>query len=194
MGLGVVGADNVGYLPFLRDELIGDEAAVAAPGEGFGAHDGRALLSGEGLQIFERRFEIVGEHVIGVRCERGDLPGRVFRGFAWRSAAAAEGREVGVGDAEVLQCGCECIAIEVRVAAGAGEAADVGEGFDFFGGEQGEEIVQLAVGVADGPDRVGGHSKCVGWGRPAVEWVRGRETRAQRRNGQCGVRNCMGEP
>ena len=46
----------------------------------------------------------------------------------------------------------ERFAIEVWVAAGAGEAADVGERFDFFGGEQGEEIVQLAVGVADGED------------------------------------------
>ena len=47
---------------------------------------------------------------------------------------------------------------------GAGEAADVGEGFDFFGGEQGEEIVQLAVGVADGPD--GWHCD---WGIRSVE-------------------------
>jgi hypothetical protein len=88
----------------------------------------------------ERSFEIFREHVVGVSGEGGDLPGGVFRSFGWRSAAAAEGGEVGVGEAEVLECGGESFAIEVRVAAGAGEAADVGEGFYFFGGEQGEEI------------------------------------------------------
>ena len=49
VGLGVVGADDVEDLPALGYELVGDEAAVAAPGEGFGAHDGGARVSGEGL-------------------------------------------------------------------------------------------------------------------------------------------------
>jgi hypothetical protein len=47
--LGVVGADDVEDLPLVGDALIGDEAAVTAPGEGFGAHDGGALVSGEGF-------------------------------------------------------------------------------------------------------------------------------------------------
>jgi hypothetical protein len=45
------------------------------------------------------------------------------------------------------------------VAARAGEAADVGEGFDFVFSEQGEEGVELASGVADGPE--GGHKALV---------------------------------
>jgi hypothetical protein len=42
VGFGVVWADDVEDLPCLSDELVGDEAAVAAPREGFGAHDGGA--------------------------------------------------------------------------------------------------------------------------------------------------------
>ena len=45
----LVGANDILHLPLLRDELIGDEAAVAAPGEGFGSHDRGARVSGEGL-------------------------------------------------------------------------------------------------------------------------------------------------
>lgn len=67
-------------------------------------------------------------------------------------AAAAEGREVGVRNAGVLEGGGEGIPVEVRMAARAGEAADVGDVFDLLGVEQGEEVVQLTVGVADGPE------------------------------------------
>ena len=49
MGPRVVGADDVEDLPALGYELVGDEAAVAAPREGFSAHDGGALVSGECL-------------------------------------------------------------------------------------------------------------------------------------------------
>ena len=83
---------------------------MAVPGEGFGAHDGGALVVGEGLQFGKCGFEIVGEHVVGVGGEGGDLPGWSFTWhcglFTSPGAAAAEGGEVGVGEAEVFgECG-----------------------------------------------------------------------------------------
>ena len=45
----LVRANDILHFPTRGDELIGDEAAVAAPREGFGAHDGGALVSGECL-------------------------------------------------------------------------------------------------------------------------------------------------
>jgi hypothetical protein len=54
------------------------------------------------------------------------------------------------------------------VAARAGEKADVGQGFDFIFGEEGEEIGEGAVGVTDGPERV----NCHGSAACASEWGR----------------------
>lgn len=99
----VVWADDIEDLPADGDELIGDDAAVALPGERFGTHEGRAGSLGESLQFGESRLELIGEHVVGVRGEGCDTPSGVLARFGFACATPAERREVGVRDADLAK-------------------------------------------------------------------------------------------
>src|SRR6185312_3347289 len=55
-------------------ERVGDERAVAAPGNGFGAHDGGAALAGEGDEVVEGLLEFRGLHVVGIAAKAGIAP------------------------------------------------------------------------------------------------------------------------
>ena len=63
--------------PAAGDELVGDESAVAAPGERFGAHDRRPRLPGKRRELIKGASKRVGLHVIGKGGERGDPPAGV---------------------------------------------------------------------------------------------------------------------
>ena len=153
MWLGVVGADDVENLPALGDELVGDEAAVAAPGEGFGAHDGGARVAGEGLEFVERSFEFFGEHVVGVGGEGGDVPGGVVGGFdVARGAAAAEVGEVGVGDAEVLERGERASRLNCGWRREPGKRRTSARHSIFSAASRARKSCSWTVGVADGAE------------------------------------------
>ena len=80
------------------DQGIGDEPAVAAPGDGLGAEDGRGRLSGAADQPLQGCGEHGGLHVVGVAAEGLDPPGGVG-GVGAGGAAASEVRLVDVLDA-----------------------------------------------------------------------------------------------
>jgi hypothetical protein len=149
VGLGVVRADDVEDLPIFGEELVSDEAAVALPGEGFGAHDHGAGLRGDFLQFDVRGAEFVHEHVVGIRGEGGDAPRRVWRVSGALVAPAAERAEVSVLDVVRCERGGEGVLVELRVAARARQEADVGDVLNFIFVEEREEVVDRAVRVAD---------------------------------------------
>src|SRR3954447_18698916 len=87
--------------------------------------------------------------MVGVAAERGDLPTVVRRVLRDR-AAAAELREVLVGDAGIAQGRRERVAGEPRVPARAGVAAHVGDQLDAGAAQQRDELVERVGRVLDG--------------------------------------------
>src|SRR5690606_16802868 len=60
-------------------ERVGDERAVAAPGDRLSAHDGDLFTTGEVDQFVERRGKLRRLHVVGKAAERGVAPSSVGR-------------------------------------------------------------------------------------------------------------------
>ena len=103
MRLGVVGADDIEHLPSGCEKLVGNEAAVAAPRQGFGAHDGRARVAREMAQFGKGDTEFWREHVARVGCEGGNAPGIVGGVIFLGGTPATQRGKVLVGDAEFVQ-------------------------------------------------------------------------------------------
>jgi hypothetical protein len=151
VGLAARGAEDVFDGDAPDGESVGDERAVAAPGEGFGAHERAGLFGGEMKGAGEGGYEIGSLHVVGVAAEAGVAPTGVD-GVLFGVAEAAEGFEVDVADAARAEGGRERLAIELRVATGAGNGANVDDALDAVGAEERDEFVERAGRVADGED------------------------------------------
>ena len=67
----------------LRQQIVGNDAAVAAPPHSFSAHDGAAIVTGERSQLIQSGAESVRCRVIGIVPEGGDMPERIER--SWRA-------------------------------------------------------------------------------------------------------------
>jgi hypothetical protein len=52
---------DVNDVPAQGDKTVSEDAAVAAPGQDFGAHDGGSPLRGESRQVVEGGGELVGQ-------------------------------------------------------------------------------------------------------------------------------------
>ena len=72
---------------------VGNQKAVTAPRNRFGAHDRRGLESGELEKIFQRLVELSGLHVVGVGPETRVPPQSVVR-IAAPPAPATQRREM----------------------------------------------------------------------------------------------------
>lgn len=92
------GGEDIADLPAFEDEGVGDEGAVTAPWDGFGAHDGGGSVAGNFDQGGEAFGELRSGHVVGVSAERGVAPADVD-GVLAAATAASERFEMGVGDA-----------------------------------------------------------------------------------------------
>ena len=66
----------------LRQQIVGNDAAVATPPHGFSAHDRTAIVTGERSQLVQSCSESVRCRVIGIVPEGGDMPERIER--SWR--------------------------------------------------------------------------------------------------------------
>ncbi len=118
--------EDVADFPVFEHHRVGDERAVAAPGDGFGAHDGGrscACYFGEGGEAFGK---LRGGHVVGIAAEGCVAPAGVDGVFAG-VAAAAEGFQMRVIDVGGAERGCQCVGIELRNVARFGNGADVDE-------------------------------------------------------------------
>ena len=66
----------------LRQQIVGNDAAVATPPHGFSTHDRAATVTGERSELVQSCSESVRCRVIGIGPEGGDMPERIER--SWR--------------------------------------------------------------------------------------------------------------
>ena len=66
----------------LRQQIVGNDAAVATPPHGFSTHDRAATVTGERSELVQSCSESVRCRVIGIVPEGGDMPERIER--SWR--------------------------------------------------------------------------------------------------------------
>jgi hypothetical protein len=124
MGSNILITEDVPNFDSAYGKGIADQGAVASPGHGFGAHDGRALQNGEIDQFVQGRLEFQRLHVIGKASERGIMPAPVER-VDLRVPKPAEGLHVPVADAPVSEKYAQCFAVELRIVPGMGNRADI---------------------------------------------------------------------
>ena len=75
--------------PISHEKRIGEQLPMAAPGDGFGAHESDAPLGRDGLHLCHNLFEFRCQHEVGVGAKGADPPSGVHR-IRRRFAKAAE--------------------------------------------------------------------------------------------------------
>lgn len=133
-------AHDVGDMPPLDGEGIGDKRAVAAPGQGLGTHDGHALLTSEGFQFDEARVEGRCGHVVGIASKGGVAPtgiGRIFGGMAQPS----QGFQVKVADARSIQFTGQAIYAKLGMRARPGDGAHINQLLDVISMEEFQKLL-----------------------------------------------------
>lgn len=104
--------EDVADMPAFEHHGVGDEGAVAAPGNGFSAHDcswGGACDLREGGQAF---CELWRGHVVGIATKGCVAPAGVDGVFAG-VAAAAEGFQLRVMNLGGVERGRQCVGVEL---------------------------------------------------------------------------------
>lgn len=149
--IGARGSHDVFHGVAADGEHVGDERAMAAPGNGFGAHDGAGLCPGKAFEAGERGGEFGSLHVVGETAKTGIVPAGVD-GIGARVAQAAQFWEVGVGDVRAAKGLGEGVMIELRIVAGLRNGAHVDETFDVVRFQEREEVVDGTVGMANGEE------------------------------------------
>jgi hypothetical protein len=139
----------------VREHMIRDDAPVAAPPEGLGAHDGARLSACHLEQLAQAGPEGRGHCIVGVVVERPRLPPGVDVAVGARalSPTAAERREMAVGDAGPTERLRQRIEVELRVRPRPRKAPDVDEPRDAEHAEYLDELVERArrVSLPDAP-------------------------------------------
>jgi len=136
VGVGAGGGHDVGDGDAAGGEGVGDEGSVAAPGDGFGAHDGEAAGACKLDEFQEIAFEVGGLHVVGIAAEAKIAPGGVGGIFA-RVAETAESGHVEVFDTGIGEGLWKILLIELGVMPRFRDGADVDEEVDAVGLEEG---------------------------------------------------------
>jgi len=154
MGFAAGGCEDVLDLDPAGGQGVGDQRAVASPGDGFRAHDQRGRAGGEFDETGKSLAEGRGLHVIGIAAKAGVLPAGVD-GILAGVAESPEPRQMDVLDATLVQRIGELILAELRIAARFGDGADVDEPPDAVRLEHFEELLDGERGVSDGEDHTG---------------------------------------
>ena len=97
-GVDLIAPHDVHYRNSLCQQIVGNDAAVAAPPHGFSAHDGAAIVAGQRSQLIQSGSESVRCRVIGIVPEGGDPPEcieRWRRAFFFDAADRQESADVG---------------------------------------------------------------------------------------------------
>lgn len=131
-------------------EIVGDQAPVALPPQGFGTHEHERRLASEGGH--QRLTKLWRFHVVRVAAERRDPPGAV-NGVGRRIATAAEVHEMRVRDVGRVERVGQRVTAEPRMPARARESAYVDECGDPVWRQEAHEIVDRARRMPDRIDR-----------------------------------------
>jgi hypothetical protein len=133
---------------FAGDERVGNQRAMAAPGNRFRAHDGATLPSRELDEFRERRIEFRSLHVIRVSTKAIVPPSRIDGTF-FRVTQAAELFSVNVSNMSLTQRILERIGIELRITPRTRDRSDINNALHAVRVEQSEELIERPGGVAD---------------------------------------------
>ena len=129
-------------------QCVGDQRAVATPGNRLRAHHCDRPLRGQCVELGQTALEVVGEHVVGVAPEARVLPAGVRRVLAC-PAQAAEQWEMNVPKVATRKGRAERLAVELRIVARAWNRPDVDHDRHLRCTKEVDELVQRPRGVAD---------------------------------------------
>ena len=126
----------------LRQQVIGNDAAVATPPHRFSAHDRAAIVTGQRSQLIQSRSECFTCRVIGIVSEGGDLPECIER---WRRALlpvpqTAKSRQMSVGYSSTGERFGESLGVELRICPRARDGTHIDEQIDGYLLEQSQEF------------------------------------------------------
>nr|DAT13485.1 MAG TPA: hypothetical protein [Bacteriophage sp.] len=142
-------------------QCVGNQAAVATPPQGFGAHDGGGGLPGGMQENGKPRGELRCGHIVGVAVEAPVAPECValWRDIGRAAAQAAEFGNVAVGDAVSGEGLPQRIPVVLRMAVRAGQFAHIGNAADAVFLQQADKFADGAAAVADGIDGIHVYSR-----------------------------------
>lgn len=137
-----------------NSERVGDKRTVAAPGNGFGAHNGAAFCFGSPAQA--RKFFETGNtsgefgrlHVVGETSKAQIIPAPIRR-IGASAAQAAEFEQMRVRNARAAKGLRKRVAIELRIVARARDGAHVDQALNIVRFEKREKFLHGAIGMAD---------------------------------------------
>jgi len=138
-------------IPATTHQRIGNQRPVAAPRDGFGAHNRRWALPSMPHQLFQRLPEFSCLHIVGVPAKTVIAPSNVHR-ILPRLSKAPKRRLVKIDKARLFQALGQRIRIELRIVAGSRNSADIDEEGDFMGAQEIGEFSDRSGRMADGPD------------------------------------------
>ncbi len=143
-------ADDVGDDDSSNQERVGDERAVASPGDCFRAH--HCQRARQPKQLCQSFLEFRGQHVIGVAAKVGVAPTSIGRMRTQASPQPTELGQVRVPNSELGEHRFQVLAVELGMAVGARKRPDVGELDDLKRSEKRQEIRFRSGGMANGVD------------------------------------------
>jgi len=100
-------------LPAARDQRIGDQRPMAAPGDSLGAHDRRPCVRVIGHKLFKGTLKFLPLHIVGIAAKTGVAPSVVDRILPSRSKAPKR-RHVERAEAGIFQAFGQSVRIELR--------------------------------------------------------------------------------
>ena len=133
------------------DQVVGDERAVAAPGQRFRAHDDCGARLSELLEPGDPGPERFGLHVIGVPAKAGIAPTGVSGIRQW-GTASSQRRQRLILDSNGRQALLERLGVEMRMSSRKGESPHVYENLDLMGLQEFRKCLDRVGRMADGPE------------------------------------------
>ena len=155
MFLGLRAADDVQHANISRNQGVGYQRTVAAPGHGFRAHENKTFLASQFDGLLQTRDKIRSLHVVGIPSKTCIAPAKV-RGIGARMAQPAQLLQVNVTDLAAMELLRERFAVELRIVPGLGNGANVGDLLDTVRLKQLKKFADRMCGMADRIDAFDG--------------------------------------
>ena len=134
----------------LHDEVIGDQAPVAAPGNGLGAHHPGARPPRQAEQLPDAGAELRRTHVVCIIAEAAVAPARSRRWIHALAAASRQLRNGDIPDSRAAESGAETSLSELRHCPRSPQLPYVRNHANALLAQERKKVAQRAVGMADG--------------------------------------------
>lgn len=142
-GVNLVAPHDVHDPNVLRQQIVGNDPAVATPPHSFSAHDGAAIITGERYQLVQPRSESVRRRVISIVSEGGDPPecvGRRRRSL-FPVPQPAKSRQMSITYSSITERSGESIGVELRIRPRARDRTHIDKQIDAYLLEKSQKLV-----------------------------------------------------